>query len=77
MLYDVDEGQVTRALHHIQSELVELEGCGTLRGSLTADQQVRLITGTDSLAQCLLDTVYVQVGLTNVLQWLAISPYYC
>jgi len=60
MLYDVDEGQVTRALHHIQSELVELEGCGTLRGSLTADQQVRLITGTDSLAQCLLDTVYVQ-----------------
>lgn len=61
IVYDVDASQITSALGNIQTQLKELENAGLLRGSLSVDEQFKLISGTNSLAECVVDTKYVQV----------------
>lgn len=60
IVYDVDASQITSALGNIQTQLKELENAGLLRGSLSVDEQFKLISGTNSLAECVVDTKYVQ-----------------
>ena len=59
-LYDVDKNQVSKAIENIRSELVEFETAGTLRGSLAAADQARLVEGTDSLEECVTGAKYIQ-----------------
>ena len=59
-LYDVDKNQVSKAIENIRSELVEFETAGTLRGSLAAADQAKLVEGTDSLEECVTGAKYIQ-----------------
>ena len=68
MLYDVKLEQVTRALEIIKTELLEFERDGTLRGTLSAEDQSKLISGTESLAECVKEAVYVQECVPEDLQ---------
>lgn len=68
VLYDVEAAQVTRALDNIREELLEFEAAGTLRGTLPAAEQAKLISGTGSLAECVSGAKYVQECVPEVLE---------
>ncbi|KAL1117550.1 hypothetical protein AAG570_003865 [Ranatra chinensis] len=59
-LYDTESGQVESAKREIRLQMERLEKDKLLRGTLTADQQFELISGTSSLAECVKDAVYIQ-----------------
>lgn len=59
VLYDILESQIEAALDSIRVDLASFEKNGTLRGSLSADQQLALMRGTTSLEEC----VEVRMGL--------------
>jgi len=67
VLYDVVKEQVTKAIKDIRSELVEFEKAGTLRGSINAVEQGALVSGTDSLKECVQGTIYIQECVPEVL----------
>jgi L-gulonate 3-dehydrogenase len=52
-LYDVEKSQVEAALAGIQREMKELEECGNLKGSLSAEEQFKLVSAGSSLADAL------------------------
>ena len=60
--------QVTKAITDIKSELLQFEEAGTLRGKLPALEQSQLISGTDSLEQCVTGATYIQVS-SNADTW--------
>eukprot|EP00091_Calanus_sinicus_P010164 TRINITY_DN2365_c0_g1_i1.p1 TRINITY_DN2365_c0_g1~~TRINITY_DN2365_c0_g1_i1.p1 ORF type:complete len:123 (-),score=49.69 TRINITY_DN2365_c0_g1_i1:24-368(-) len=60
VLFDVESTQVTKALENIKAELLEFEAAGTLRGELGAAAQAELISGTDSLADCVTGAKYIR-----------------
>lgn len=60
-LYDVVKKQVSEALVDIAQQLHALEKSGMLRGEEPAEQQSKLVTGSDDLEECLRDVIYVQV----------------
>ena len=51
-LFDVEESQLTKALEEISVELDEFEKSGVLRGTLTAEEQKKLLTSTSKLEEC-------------------------
>ncbi len=53
VLFDIEAAQVKKALDGIAIEVDILEKDGLLRGSLSAEQQKKLITGTSDLAECI------------------------
>lgn len=59
-LYDVVAENVKSALKLLEIDLKRLQADGLLRGNLTAEQQLQLISGADSLAACLKDAVHCQ-----------------
>lgn len=59
-LYDIDANQVTKALQDISVGLDKFAQDDVLRGTLTASQQKKLITGSSNLSDCIKDTVYIQ-----------------
>ncbi|XP_064628007.1 lambda-crystallin-like [Lineus longissimus] len=59
-LFDILPAQVTSALEDIKKQLGSLEKDGLLRGSLTAEQQFKLITGCSELAGCVEGAKHVQ-----------------
>jgi len=59
-LYDIVADNVDVALADIQQQLVTLETKGLLRGSLSADDQYKLISKSNSLADCLAGAIYCQ-----------------
>ena len=59
-LFDVIPENVTSALKLLETDLKQLEADGLLRGSLTADQQLQLISGADSLQSCLSGAIHCQ-----------------
>lgn len=62
IVYDIEPAQISSALENILSQLKELEKSGLLRGSLSAVEQHKLISGTSSLAECVVNAKYVQVS---------------
>lgn len=68
IIYDVDSAQMSSALENILSQLKELEKSGLLRGSLSVVEQHKLISGTSSLADCVVDAKYVQECIPENLQ---------
>lgn len=59
-LFDVDPGQVSRALEATETHLKDYEKKGQLRGQETAEEQFRRIKGSSSLQECLQEAFYVQ-----------------
>jgi len=59
-LYDIKHEQVSAALDNILVQLKDLSTQGLLRGSLTVEEQHGLMEGTNSLADCVSEAVYVQ-----------------
>lgn len=51
IIYDIVKEQITRALEDIHQQLKHLENSGLLRGSLTAEQQFKLIKGSTNLIE--------------------------
>lgn len=61
-VFDVDQGQITRAEKNISVTLTQYEKDGFLRGEIPAAEQTKLVTFTSSLQDCLSGAIYVQVG---------------
>lgn len=59
-LYDIEPRQVDAALEDIKKQLQELFKNGQLRGSLSVEEQVALISGSNHLAQALTGAQHVQ-----------------
>lgn len=59
-LYDILDSQVSAALTNIASELVQFEKDGVIRGTISAADQTKLISGSSNLSDCIKDCVYVQ-----------------
>merc|ERR1712106_466219 len=60
VVFDIKQEQVNAALMDIKNQLDALTKSGLLRGTLTASEQMALITGTDQLAAACKDAVHVQ-----------------
>lgn len=60
-LFDAVPENIQKALETIKVRVSDLESKGLLRGELTASQQVSLISGGSSAAECLKDAFYCQV----------------
>lgn len=59
-IYDIVPEQVENGLKRIESELKRLEKENRLRGTLTAEQQFKCITGTTDIKELVKDAVYIQ-----------------
>lgn len=59
-LYDVNTGAVDTAMKLISEELKNLQTNGLLRGSLNADEQIKLIKKADNLKDCLANAIHCQ-----------------
>lgn len=60
VIYDIVNEQITRALEDIRQQLANLEQNGLLRGTLTAEQQFKLIKGSSNLAETVKGAKFVQ-----------------
>ncbi|XP_012260955.1 lambda-crystallin homolog [Athalia rosae] len=68
-IYDIVDAQITDALKDIREQLDRLQETNLLRGSLTADQQFKLIKGTTSLAETVKGASFVQECIPEKLEW--------
>ncbi|XP_051842556.1 lambda-crystallin homolog isoform X1 [Antechinus flavipes] len=59
-LYDIEQQQITNALENIRKEMKTLEQNGTLKGSLSADQQLALISGCTDIKVAVEGAIYIQ-----------------
>lgn len=59
-IYDIVPEQITNALKRIEEELKRLEKEKLLRGTLTAAQQIKCITGTTDVKELVKNAVYIQ-----------------
>lgn len=66
-LFDIQPEQVQSALTEIEKQLNELEKSKLLRGSISAKEQVALISGTSSLKECVSGALLVQECTPEVL----------
>lgn len=60
-VFDVDQGQLTRAEQNIGRTLTQYEEEGFIRGDIPAAEQAKLVSFTSSLQECLKGAIYVQV----------------
>lgn len=59
-IYDIVPEQITGALKRVEGELKRLENENLLRGTLTAEQQFKCITGTTDINELVKGTTYIQ-----------------
>ncbi|KAK3097440.1 hypothetical protein FSP39_009664 [Pinctada imbricata] len=59
-LFDVDPGQLSKAESSLKTTLQQYEEGGYLRGNTTAAEQVKLVSYSSSLEECLQGAIYVQ-----------------
>ncbi|XP_037064393.1 lambda-crystallin homolog isoform X2 [Peromyscus leucopus] len=59
-LYDVEQQQITNTLENIRKEMKLLEQSGSLKGSLSAEQQLSLISGCGNLAEAVEGAMHIQ-----------------
>uniref|UniRef100_A0A8C4MZR6 L-gulonate 3-dehydrogenase n=1 Tax=Equus asinus TaxID=9793 RepID=A0A8C4MZR6_EQUAS len=61
-LYDIEQQQVTKALENIRKEMKLLEQAGSLKGSLSAEEQLSLIRGCASVEEAVEGAMHIQVN---------------
>uniref|UniRef100_A0A8C5KJ49 Lambda-crystallin homolog n=1 Tax=Jaculus jaculus TaxID=51337 RepID=A0A8C5KJ49_JACJA len=59
-LYDIEQQQITNALENIRKEMKLMEQSGALKGSLSAQQQLALISGCGNLAEAVEGAMHIQ-----------------
>ncbi|CAH2225250.1 lambda-crystallin homolog isoform X1 [Pelobates cultripes] len=59
-LYDIVKEQVTAALEDIRKQMEDLKKSGMLRGTLSVNEQMSLISGSSDLKTALEDAVFIQ-----------------
>uniref|UniRef100_A0A0B7AUV1 3-hydroxyacyl-CoA dehydrogenase NAD binding domain-containing protein n=1 Tax=Arion vulgaris TaxID=1028688 RepID=A0A0B7AUV1_9EUPU len=59
-IYDIYPEQVSKALENVKINLAEYESQGCIRGNLSAQAQIDLISGSSNLEECLQGAIYVQ-----------------
>lgn len=59
-IYDIVPDQINNALKRIEGELKRLEKENLLRGTLTAAQQMKCITGTTDVNELVKNAIYIQ-----------------
>ncbi|KAM3935699.1 lambda-crystallin homolog [Leptodactylus fuscus] len=59
-LYDIVKEQVTTALEDIRKQMEELQKSGMLRGSLSCEEQISLISGFNDLKSALEGATFIQ-----------------
>ncbi|XP_067418945.1 lambda-crystallin homolog [Emydura macquarii macquarii] len=59
-LYDVVQQQITSALEYISKEMKELEKSGMLKGTLSAEKQLSLISGSVDLKAAVEGAIFIQ-----------------
>ncbi|XP_022235940.1 lambda-crystallin-like [Limulus polyphemus] len=59
-LYDIESQRVDEALQLIQEDLKTLQTKGYLRGTLSVEQQLKLISKSDTLSECMEGAKHVQ-----------------
>lgn len=59
-IYDISLEQIDRALKRIGIELRRLECEKLLRGTLTAEQQIKCVSGTTDIAELVKNSIYIQ-----------------
>jgi len=68
VIYDKDPKVSEAALVNINEQLKKLEDAELLRGSLSAEEQMDLISSTTELSECVKDAVYVQESVPEKLE---------
>ncbi|XP_078513200.1 lambda-crystallin homolog [Lissotriton helveticus] len=68
-IYDIVQQQVTSALEDISKQMEELNKSGMLRGSLSPEKQLSLITGCSDLKSALDGAVFIQECIPEVLEF--------
>uniref|UniRef100_A0A5F9CSW9 L-gulonate 3-dehydrogenase n=1 Tax=Oryctolagus cuniculus TaxID=9986 RepID=A0A5F9CSW9_RABIT len=61
-LYDIEPRQITGALENIRKEMKSLQQSGSLKGSLSAEEQLSLISSCTNLAEAVEGVVHIQVN---------------
>ncbi|XP_053519478.1 lambda-crystallin homolog [Artibeus jamaicensis] len=61
-LYDIERQQVTNALENIRKDMKLLEQSGSLKGSLSAEQQLSLISGCSNIQEAAEGAMHIQVS---------------
>ncbi|XP_019507914.1 PREDICTED: lambda-crystallin homolog isoform X3 [Hipposideros armiger] len=61
-LYDIEQQQITNALENIRKEMKLLEQLGALKGTLSAEQQLSLITGCSNIQEAVEGAMHIQVN---------------
>lgn len=64
VIYDKDDSASLDVLATIEEELHKLESSQLLRGDLSAEEQVKLISRAEDLETCVKDAFFVQVSRT-------------
>ncbi|XP_066115087.1 lambda-crystallin homolog isoform X1 [Saccopteryx bilineata] len=59
-LYDIEQQQITEALDNIRNGMKLLEQSGSLKGSLSAEQQLSRITGCSNLQEAVEGAMHIQ-----------------
>lgn len=59
-IYDIVPEQISTALKRIEEEAKRLEKNGLLRGTLTAAEQVKCISGTTDIKELVKNAIYIQ-----------------
>lgn len=66
-IYDIVPEQIDTCLKRIDTELKRLEKESLLRGKLTADQQMKCITGTTDINELVKNAMYIQECIPEVI----------
>lgn len=59
-IYDISLQQINNTLKRIEIELKRLEKENLLRGTLTADEQIKCVSGTTDIAELVRNSIYIQ-----------------
>ncbi|KAF6118145.1 crystallin lambda 1 [Phyllostomus discolor] len=59
-LYDIEQQQITDALENIRKDMKLLEQSGSLKGSLSAEQQLSLISGCSNIQEAVEGAMHIQ-----------------
>lgn len=59
-IYDISPEQLEKSIDRIAADLKRLERTNALRGTLTADQQIKCISSTNDLKDLVKDSIFIQ-----------------
>uniref|UniRef100_A0A8I5UK36 Crystallin lambda 1 n=1 Tax=Pongo abelii TaxID=9601 RepID=A0A8I5UK36_PONAB len=62
-LYDIEQQQIRNALENIRKEMKLLEQAGSLKGSLSVEEQLSLISGCPNIQEAVEGAMHIQLRI--------------